>query len=92
MTATAAEAVQAWLSYMAEERRSSPRTLEAYGDAVRRYIIFLDGYRGEPLAASDLGGVRAAEFRAYLASRRKGAHPLAPRSISQVLSAVRNRP
>ncbi len=88
--AGALDALTSWLGYLANERRSSPRTLEAYGDAVRRYIVFLDGYRGEPLAASDLGGVRAAEFRAYLASRRKGAHPLAPRSISQVLSAVRS--
>ena len=88
--AGALDALTSWLDYLANERRSSPRTLEAYGDAVRRYIVFLDGYRGEALSAADLAGVRAAEFRAYLASRRKGDHPLAPRSVSQVLSAVRS--
>ena len=89
MTATAAEAVQAWLSYMAEERRSSPRTLEAYGDAARRYVAFLEQHLGQTLAASDLGAVTAADLRAFLAFRRQGQRPLSPRSLSQSLSAVR---
>ncbi len=88
--ASALDALSNWLEYLANERRSSPRTLEAYGDAVRRYILFLQDYRGGPLSADDLGTVRAAELRAWLASRRKGEHPLAPRSISQSLSAVRS--
>ena len=42
---TAAEALQAWLQHLAHERRSSPRTIEAYGDAVRRYLDFLQQHR-----------------------------------------------
>ena len=86
---TSADAVQAWLTYLAQERRASPRTVEAYGDAARRYVAFLDQHRGEVLGADDLAGVSAAELRAFLAFRRQGKTPLSPRSLSQTLSAVR---
>jgi len=78
-----------WLAYLSHERRASPRTLEAYGDAVRRYLGFLDQHRGEMLDKAALSGVSAAEIRAFLASRRQGKRPLSPRSLSQTLSAVR---
>jgi integrase/recombinase XerC len=86
---TAAEALQAWLSYLAHERRASPRTLEAYGAAVRRYIAFLEVHRAEVLTLPDFGGITAGEVRAFLASRRQGDRPLSARSLSQTLSAVR---
>ncbi len=86
---TAAEALQAWLEHLAHERRASPRTLEAYGEGVRRYLAFLEQHHGEPLALNDLGATPAADVRAYLAFRRQGARPLSPRSLSQGLSAIR---
>ena len=51
------DALCAWLSYLADERRASPRTIEAYGDAVRRYLLFLQTHRGEAVSLSDLGEV-----------------------------------
>jgi integrase/recombinase XerC len=84
-----AEARAAWLTYLAEERRSSPRTVEAYGDAVGRYLAFLDRHRGETTTLQGLAEVSAADVRAFLAFRRQGARPLSPRSLSQTLSAVR---
>ncbi len=87
--ATADEALSAWLEHLAHERRLSPHTLEAYGRIGRGYLAFLQRHRGGPLARSDLGGVTAAEVRAHLAERRGGDHPLAARSISQTLSAIR---
>jgi integrase/recombinase XerC len=82
-------AIVTWLSYLNHERRSSPRTLEAYGDAARRYVAFLEQHRAETLTTDALGTVSAAELRAFLASRRQGPRPLSPRSLSQTLSAVR---
>ena len=87
---TAAEALAAWLQHLAHERRASPRTLEAYGDGVRRYLDFLQQHLGGPLSAADLGAVPAADVRAFLAFRRQGARPLSPRSLSQALSAIRS--
>ena len=35
---TARDALAQWMEYLAHERRSSPRTLEAYGFAANRYM------------------------------------------------------
>jgi len=85
----AQEAQAAWLQHLAHERRASPRTIDAYRACVTAYLSFLERHRGETLTVTGLGAVTAAELRAYLASRRGGEHPLAPRSLSQALSAIR---
>ena len=87
---TGHDALAAWLQHLAHERRASPRTIEAYGDAVRRYLAFLEQHRGGAVSAQGLGDVAAADLRAFLAFRRQGPRPLSPRSISQTLSAVRS--
>jgi integrase/recombinase XerC len=86
---TGREALALWLEHLAHERRSSPRTLEAYGFAVRRYIAFLEQHRGEAIGLASLGEVTAGEVRAWLANLRQGDKPLSPRSLSQALSAIR---
>ena len=87
---TAAEALALWLEHLAHERRSSPRTLEAYGFAAGRYIGFLERHRGEAIMLSTLAEVSAGEIRAWLAHLRQGDRPLSPRSLSQALSAIRS--
>ena len=86
----ATAALQAWLAYLAQERRASPRTVQAYSDCVGRYLAFLQTHRGGPVSAEDLADIQAAELRAYLAFRRSGDHPLAPRSLAQAISAIRS--
>ncbi len=86
---TADQALSAWLEHLAHERRLSPRTLEAYGHIGRLYLTFLQNHRGGAQSLADLGKVTAAEVRAHLAERRSGDRPLAARSLSQTLSAVR---
>ena len=91
---TADEALAAWLEHLAHERRLAPNTLEAYGRIGRGYLAFLQRHRGEPQRLTDLGTVTAAEVRAHLAERRQGSQdrgdqPLAARSLSQTLSAIR---
>jgi integrase/recombinase XerC len=86
---TAAQALSDWLAYLAQERRASPRTVEAYSECVGRYLAFLQQHRGGALSREDMGGVEPSELRAYLAFRRQGDRPLSPRSLSQALSAIR---
>lgn len=86
---TASEALAAWLEHLAHERRLAANTLEVYGRIGRLYLAFLERHRGGPQRLADLGTVTAAEVRAHLAERRNGDHPLAARSISQTLSAIR---
>jgi integrase/recombinase XerC len=86
---TAADARARWLEHLAQERRASPRTLEAYGHASGRYIAFLEQHLGDRLTVKGLSEVAAADIRAWLAHLRSGDHPLSPRSLSQALSAIR---
>ncbi|MDP3368385.1 MAG: tyrosine recombinase XerC [Brevundimonas sp.] len=86
---TAAEALAAWLEHLAHERRLSANTLEAYGRIGKLYLSFLERHRGGQQRLADLGTITAAEVRAHLAERRSGDRPLAARSISQTLSAIR---
>ena len=86
---TADQALALWLEHLANERRASPRTLEAYGFAGRRYLAFLQQHRGEPPSLADMGAITAGEVRAWLAHLRGGERPLSPRSLAQALSAIR---
>jgi integrase/recombinase XerC len=86
---SAREALAAWLDYLTNERRASPRTVRAYGDNVGAYLSFLEGHLGGPPSLADLGLLSAGDIRAYLAFRRSGDHPLSPRSVSQSLSSLR---
>lgn len=85
----ASEALEAWLEHLSLERRSSPRTVEAYRACVQAYLNFLGLHRGEELGVTELGSVSATELRAYLAQRRGGERSLSARSLSQALSAIR---
>jgi integrase/recombinase XerC len=89
---TAREALQQWLAHLAQERRASPRTVEAYGFAASRYIAFLERHRGETLALGDLATLTAGEIRAWLAHLRQGDRPLSPRSLSHAGSTPPTRP
>jgi integrase/recombinase XerC len=86
----ASAALTAWLAYLRDERRASPRTLEAYARGVGVYLGFLDRHRGEALRVGELTTVKAAEVRAYLAFRRRGEDGLSARSLGQALSAIRS--
>lgn len=87
---SAREAMAAWLDHLANERRASPRTIEAYLGAVSPYLSFLEQHRAETPSLAAMGTVTPAEIRAYLAHRRDGDRPLAARSVSQALSAIRS--
>jgi integrase/recombinase XerC len=83
------EARRLWLEHLGQERRASPRTLEAYGFAVARYLAFLERHEGETPSLKSLAAVSAGDLRAFLAHLRGLDPPLSPRSLSQALSAVR---
>jgi integrase/recombinase XerC len=87
--ATVGAALRRWLEHLGRERRASPRTLEAYQACVLAYLGFLTMHHGEAPSLAQMGDITAAEVRAYLAYRRTGASPLAPRSLAQALSAIR---
>jgi integrase/recombinase XerC len=86
----AQDLLAAWLAYLREERRASPRTLEAYAANLRAYLAFLQQHSGDAVTLASLGRVAASDLRAYLAFRRSGDEPLSPRSLAQNLSSIRS--
>jgi integrase/recombinase XerC len=84
------DALIAFLDHLANERRASPRTIEAYRAAGLSYIAFLERHFGGALSLAELGTLSAGDVRGFLAHRRSGEHPLSARSLSQCLSAVRS--
>ena len=79
--------VAQWAGHLAHDRRRSAHTVRAYAGTAHRLIEFLGQYRGEPIEASGLIGVSAADLRAFLAARRGGG--LGAASAAREMSGVR---
>ena len=80
----------AWLDFLKLERRSSPRTLDAYGRDAAAFLHFLTDHLGHAPSIADLGRLAPQDLRAYLAYRRRGDAALSDRSIARALAAIRS--
>lgn len=87
LTGDAAAAVEDFLIWLRDERRSSAHTVSAYTSDLRTFFVFLADHLGGPASLSALADLRAADFRAYLARRRQDG--LSNASIARTLSVVR---
>ncbi|MEE2565626.1 tyrosine recombinase XerC [Hyphobacterium marinum] len=87
LTRPASEALAIWLDHLAGERRASPKTGEAYGRDVAGFLGFLSAHLGEAVTLARLDGLKAADFRAWLAGRRRDG--AGPATLARALSAVR---
>lgn len=80
-------ALVAFLAWMAEERRASPHTIEAYRHDIAEFLAFLTKHLGAAPDIAALGALRPADLRGFLASRASDG--LAPASRARALAAVR---
>lgn len=83
-----AAAILDWQRWLADLRRLSPRTVEAYGRDADDFVRFLTGHLGAPPAIVDLGRLSPADYRAFLARRRRDG--LAAPSLARGLSGIRS--
>ena len=83
----AVEAFEAWRAWLSVERRCSPHTLAAYTRDLTGFFAFLGKHLGEPAGLADLGTLRLADFRAWLAARRMDG--LTATSNARALSTLR---
>lgn len=86
-----AAAVAEWLRWLADLRRLSPKTTEAYGRDVEDFVRFMTGHMGAPPTIGDLSRLSPADYRAFLARRRRDglAAPSLARSLSGIRSLIR---
>ena len=95
---TAADAIAAFLDYLARERRASGLTLVAYGHDLAGFHGFLTGHLGGAPTLADLAGLREADLRAWLAAgaaagrgnRTRARHLSAVRSFFRYLAKRQN--
>ncbi len=76
-----------FLAHLAGERRLSARTLDAYQRDITGFLGFLTEHRGETVMLAALAELKPADFRAFMADRRRGR--LSARSLARTLSAIR---
>lgn len=86
--ADAAAAIRDWLRYLSSERRVSPKTTEAYIRDLLQFCSFLTQHLGARPALADLRDLTAADFRSFLAHRRK--ESAESRTLARQLSAIRS--
>src|SRR3984885_5417976 len=80
--------IENWLSHLGDERRYSPKTLEAYRRDVRQFLEFLAEHLGGAPSLKDLAGLKPADVRAFLASRR--AEGIGSHSLMRQLAGLRS--
>lgn len=81
-------AVSDWLDHLGSERRLADKTLIAYERDARQFLAFLAGHLGGAPGLADLKELKPADFRAFLAyRRRKGVQS---RSIARSLAGIRS--
>jgi integrase/recombinase XerC len=83
----AAEVVR-WLAHLGDERRMSPKTVEAYRRDVAQFLDFLTRHLGRRPSLKDLGRLAPADVRAFMAARR--ADGIGSRSLMRTLAGVRS--
>lgn len=84
---TPAAALAQWLAALETLERASPRTVDAYRRDVDGFLDFLSGHLGGPVSLAELSRLSAADFRSYLAQRKRDG--LAAASLARALSSVR---
>ncbi|WP_439550968.1 tyrosine recombinase XerC [Falsiroseomonas sp.] len=83
----APEAAAAWLRMLAQERRASANTVEAYGADLALFIDFLTRHLGEVPDTTALATLRPADIRGFLAERARAGDANATRA--RRLAAIR---
>ncbi len=62
---------QTWLASLADERRLAGHTLDAYERDTRQFLAFLTQHLAAPARLKDIGNLRPADLRGFLAARRR---------------------
>ena len=81
------EALEEWLCSLAELKRYSPRTVEAYRRDVAGFLGFLRGYEGEEPTLELLAGLSLSSLRAWLSALKEEGKSAA--SMARAVSSLK---
>ncbi|MHA1524127.1 MAG: tyrosine recombinase XerC [Alphaproteobacteria bacterium] len=82
------QALEGWLEHLVHERRVAANTLEAYQRDIEQFFDFLQDHLGGPAKLAHLKALNPADFRAFLASRRR--QGASSGTIARALSSIRS--
>jgi integrase/recombinase XerC len=77
-----------WHGYLADERRMSAKTVEAYSRDTSQFLAFLSGHLGGRVSLATLRRLAPQDVRAFMASRR--AAGIGSRSLMRGLAGARS--
>jgi integrase/recombinase XerC len=77
-----------WLVHLSDERRMSPKTVEAYGRDVRQLLEFLSQHLGRRMTLAALARLEPLDIRAFMAARRNDG--IGGRSLMRLLAGGRS--
>jgi len=77
-----------WLSWLENQRRVSPKTIDAYERDVRQFLLYMTGYVGEPCAVKHISDLKPMDMRGFLASRREAGAEA--RTLGRGLAGIRS--
>jgi len=77
-----------WLAFLGEQKRMSPKTVEAYRRDVSQFLHFMAGHLGDQVSLAALAELGPQDVRAFMAARRgKG---IGARSLMRQLAGARS--
>ena len=79
--------INKWQDYLVSEKRVSIHTYDAYIRDLNKFLLFLSDHLAKSPEEKDLENLKPADFRSYLAARRRDG--LTPASMARSFSAVR---
>lgn len=77
-----------WLIWLLTEKRSSPKTIDAYLADIKNFFVFLTDHLGQYADMKSLEQLKLQDFRAYLSYRKSNG--LEARSLARNLSTLRS--
>ena len=81
-------ALNSWIEFIKNEKRVSPNTIDAYYRDIDAFMIFLIDHIGGPLSIKNLESLVAADFRAFMAKKRRDGN--CSKTIARLMSSIRS--
>lgn len=78
----------AWLSWASDQKRMTPKTIDAYERDVRQFLSHLTGHVGEPACIEHVANLKPLDMRGFMARRREAGAEA--RTLGRGLAGIRS--